>query len=253
MATYRDKLNFTYGDKSTKDFNVWNISLDGGMFDEELVASQNINEQSSNRRKMSIFTGIERENLSFEISIAFKEDFDDDKISEIIEWLYGKYYYAKLQFEGSDKFTYAMPEGECQITHTGNGQGYISVTLKTNSPYYFGNVEKTVIDSTTTATKKITVNGLDNPDTNIEIKPKANGTVKITVGGHTVQINKLLTSETVTISTINESIESNVKNVYHYSDFLGDLSRIGLRQGVNDIKVEGNATVTYYHQPYYIK
>lgn len=254
MNTIKDKINFTYNGKNTSEFGIISVSMDNGMFDEAFVANRTVNSEVVRDVRKSLFNGVTYESLSFELNLAFEKDFTDELIDKVIAWLYEKEYYSKLQFEELDKFVYAMPNGESRIVHTGTGRGYINVSMVTNSPYVFGNivsVEKKANEDSVS----ITLDGKTNPEMNIDLYPLTDGVYSIVVNGYTLQLSDLKANEVVTINPYEEDITSSLDNVYHYSDYVGDLSKLGLLQKENIISVpaDKNLKVIITYQPYYMK
>ena len=254
MNTIKDKISFTYNGKNTSEFGIISVSMDNGMFDETFVANRTVNSETVKDVRKSLFNGVTYENLSFELNLAFERDFTDELIDKVIAWLYDKEYYSKLQFEGLNKFVYAMPNGESKIVHTGTGRGYIVVSMITNSPYVYGNIlsfEKKADNNSIS----ITLDGKINPEMNIDLYPLKDGTYSITVNGYTLQVNNLKANEIVTINPYEEEISSNLDNVYHYSDYVGDLSKLSFLQKVNTVGASAsqNLKVVVTYQPYYMK
>ena len=249
MTTIKDKLHFSYNGKSTQDFGVWNVTLDGGMFEETLVANQTIREETLVDRRTSIFSGLEKEPISFEIVLAFENGFTDQLIEDVVEWLYGNEYYSKLEFESTNRIYYCMPNGSSSIVHTGQQEGYIALEMKTNSPFVFGGMESKVGTTQIVIDRK----GKKDPEVIIEMNVKSGTTAKLKMNGYTVQINKLLVGEKVTIYPNDEDIESDRSNVFHYNDYIGDLSKLGLMDKTNILLIEGDVEVEYSYQPYYNK
>ena len=254
MNTIKDKISFTYNGKNTSEFGIINVSMDNGMFDEAFVANRTVNSETVKDVRKSLFNGVTYENLSFELNLAFERDFTDELINEVVAWLYEKEYYSKLQFEGLNKFVYAMPNGESKIVHTGTGRGYIVVSMITNSPYVYGNIlsfeKKASMDSIS-----ITLDGKINPEMNIDLYPLKDGTYSIVVNGYTLQIKNLKANEIVTINPYEEEITSNLNGIYHYSDYVGDLSKLSFLQKVNIVSAlaSQNLKVVITYQPYYMK
>ena len=71
MPTIGESLHFNYDGKSSKDFGVIHISLDGGMFEETFVAPRAINETRIRGNDTPLFHSIEEEPLEFDLPIAF--------------------------------------------------------------------------------------------------------------------------------------------------------------------------------------
>nr|DAQ00256.1 MAG TPA: distal tail protein [Caudoviricetes sp.] len=264
MATIKDKIHFTYNGKSTKDFEMMNVSMNGGMFEETFVAGRAVNDELMAGSKRTIFNGVTKEQVTFELTIAFEKYFTEETIENVIDWLYGREYYSKLQFEDNEKFVYAIPDGESTITHTGFNEGYITVSMKTNSPYMY----KDIITKTGTgATVELDFEsiGKTNPLMNIDVKKETAGsgtsqdkdTIKITKDGYTLQINNVALGETITIDPYEEDIKSSVDNVYHYKDVVGDMSKVGMTSKTNQYTITslsgGDITATITYQPYFDK
>src|SRR5699024_12763765 len=83
------------------------------------------------------FHNITEDNRTFPLNLAFEDSFDEEKINDVINWLF-KEYYRPLYFEGQEaRVVFAMISGESNIIHNGMNQGYFTVTVQTNSPYRF--------------------------------------------------------------------------------------------------------------------
>ena len=124
----------------------------------------------------------------------------------------------------------------------------------TNSPYVYGNILSFEKGASQDAIS-ITLDGKTNPEMNIDLYPLKDGVYSITVNGYTLQLSNLKANEIVTINPYEEEISSNLNNVYHYSDYVGDLSKLGLLKKVNTISASTsqNLKVIVTYQPYYIK
>lgn len=253
MSTIKDKLDFSYNGIESSSFGLINVSLDSGMFEEYLVSTRNINESRLIDNKRSLYTGMTKEPIEFQMTIAFENDFTDEKISKVIDWLYGSEYYSPLIFHGYDKIFYCMPNGDSTLVHTGMNEGYINLYMKTNSPYVFGNFVTHKLKSTTSMNQNINLVGRKNPDSRISVKVISGTSVKIKMNNYTVQVNKLKAGETITIYPVDEDIKSNIVGVFHYSDYIGDLSKLTLTNKINILSVEGDVELEYKYQPYYDK
>ena len=153
------------------------------------------------------------------------------------------------------RMVYCMPNGEASLVHTGTGQGYITLNMATNSPYFYGEMEVAYAMMFDSATQTVEVinRGKANPEAIVEIRPTKDGSATVRMNGVAIQVNNLKAGEVVGIYPDDEDITSNLPNVYHYSDFVGDLSALSLKEGLNTMQVSGTAqpTVYYIFQPYY--
>lgn len=229
MFTYKEKTGFTYNGRHSDEFNIMNISTDGGMFEENLVSTRTVTDVYLTGNKITLFNGVEREPFSFELRLAFKDKFNQILADQVIEWLYSSSYYRPLQFDGTDRVVYVMPDGDSTITHTGFEEGYITLTMKSNSPFTFGYIKD--VKTTVGVSKDVIIQGNDNPEIKIEISVKKAGSFKIVVNDYTLQLNNALANETISIYPETEEIESNIDNVFHYSDYIGDLSKLNFKRG----------------------
>lgn len=257
MFTIKDKLGFSYNGKHSGDLGVISVSMGGGMFEEALVASRTVNDQFLNGNKYSLYSGVTKEPLSFELTLAFEKNYTDEQMDKLISWMYDVEYFLPMQFDGTDRILYCMPDGGSNIVHTGAKQGYVTIPMKTNSPFVFSPLSTS---TTTVGADEITIElrGNKNPETKIEIDVKVSGSIDIVMNGVTVQINNLVKDETLTIYPDTEEIMSSVSNVYHYSDYVGDLTNLRIMKEENTFRVtsrNGDTTsaVRVTYEPYYNK
>ena len=88
MATIKDELYLNYDGVNSKDFGLIAVELGSGLYEETLVTNRTINETKPAKRQQSIFHNITEENRTFPLNLAFEDSFDEDKINDVINWLF---------------------------------------------------------------------------------------------------------------------------------------------------------------------
>lgn len=242
MSTIKDKINFNFNGKDSKDFGLMAVSLSTGMYEEQLAPTRNIDETKSSKRDTSIFHGIEEEDREFDLEIAFEDSFDETKINDVVAWLFTDYY-KPLYFEGQEnKISFSMISGSSSIIHNGMGRGYFTVSVKTNSPYKYSqmieasNTEPLVIDLKNDGHKDVY------PE--ISIKKLGVGDIKINANGKNVLIVNLENQEELYIDTLREKIVTDVIGTYRYDNIkAGELEDLIVKVGGTKYTIEGDAEI----------
>lgn len=123
---------------------IINVNIDSGLQSEPFYPSASILEISTRYNETPYFQKIKREPLVFNLTIAFEDGFDDDKLRETARWLNQKTF-KELYFSNQpDKKYFAIYEGSPRLFHTG-ADGYFEITFRTNSPYAHSNLIETGI------------------------------------------------------------------------------------------------------------
>lgn len=249
MPTIKDELYLNFDGVNSKDFGLIAVELGSGLYEETLVTSRTINETKPNERLRSIFHGVTEENRAFSLNLAFEDSFDEDKINEIINWLF-KDYYRPLYFEGQeDRIMYAMISGETNIIHNGLEQGYFTVTVQTNSPYRFSRMK----EGSSNGNKMTLINNghkVVHPE--FSIKKIGDGDLRIEVEGRHVLIINLVNGEELYIDTLRDKIVTDIKGEYRYDNItMGELSDLYLDVGEKVYNITGEAEIAYRYREAY--
>lgn len=113
---------------------IINVSMDSGLQSEPFYPSTNILEISTRYNEKPYFQKIKKEPLVFNLTFAFEDGFDDNKLRQVARWLNQKTF-KELYFSNQpDKKYFAIYEGSPRLFHTGM-DGYFEITFRTNSPY----------------------------------------------------------------------------------------------------------------------
>ena len=254
VPTIKEKIVFNYDGKWSDTFGLMNINLDNGMFDESLVSMRNIIESTHKGLEKPLFQGFQNEPLEFEMSIAFVEKFTDNKLSEIIDWLF-QGFYKPLYFEDrEDRIFYCTPVGDSRIVHNGLKEGYFTVTMRCNSPYVYSPlIVSETYELLDGKAKEIEIfnDGFEDLYPEICIEALENGKVvfqNLKVQSHRWEISNLTNTEEVYIDCKKGIIKSSNEDigVYHYEDTTGTMLR--LLKGSNLIKITGKCKVQFRYQ-----
>lgn len=139
--TIRDADYFVYAGVSSIDFGIRNVNISSGMLEESFAAPRSIREVSIAGRDRPYFQNIAKEPLRFQVSCAFEETWNPDRIREAARWLTEQSYYRELVFSSDpERVFYALVIDEPMLIHNGLSEGYINVTFKCDSPYSYSPV-----------------------------------------------------------------------------------------------------------------
>lgn len=256
MATIKDKLYFNYDGVWSNEFNLMHVVLDSGMFEETLMASRSILESTTKGNYKPFFSGIEESPLSFEMNIAFENKYTDKNLDDIIRWLFSDYY-KPLYFEGKeDRIFYCMPDGDSFLTHNGLSEGYITITMRCNSPNLYSPVYYTPLYTIIDNSKKA-IDVYNNGHYVIypEISIEKIGDGKITIisknnGDAIFDVNNIKTGEQIYINCEKEIIQSDsLTNKHKYDDVFGEYPK--LSYGRNTFEIVGNCKIQFRYQARY--
>ncbi|WP_019638999.1 phage tail domain-containing protein [Paenibacillus fonticola] len=140
--TIRNSLYFSYAGRVSAEFGILNVSLSGGMAEEPLASSREIYEVSVKGRDQPYFQGMEKDPLRFNVSFAFKNNWDSQKLREVTRWLTEHDYYQELFFTNDigrdpERIYYALVVDDPTLVHNSLSQGYINLTFRCDSPYAY--------------------------------------------------------------------------------------------------------------------
>lgn len=250
MPTIKDSLYFNYDGISCRNFQLIQVHLGNGMFEEEFVAERSINELAVRGNDTPLFHGIEESPLEFSITIAFENKFSDSDIDKVILWLF-KDTYKPLYFEDKpEKIYHCMPHGDSVIAHTGLREGYFTINMRCKSSKVLSPIKTSPI-YTVPSTGKLRV-AIQN-DGHVEIYPeisiKKTGIGKVefirVADGEIFEINALTNLEDIYINTEKEIIETDAIGVYRYDNVIGDYQDMSLKVGKTEFDISGACKVTF--------
>lgn len=130
-------IHFSYAGIKSSDMGLINVKIDGGMFEEPFLPTRQIEEIKVRGRDKPYFQEVRLEPLSFNLSFAFEYGYDEAKIREVARWLCQSYYQPFYTIDNPDRIFYCMIEGDSSLIHNGLKQGYITLTMRCDSPYSY--------------------------------------------------------------------------------------------------------------------
>lgn len=254
MPTIKDSLYFNYDGVSCRDFGLIHVNLDNGMFEEQFVAKRDINETEV-RDGEPLFHRIKESPLEFDMTIAFEGAFTDSDIDNVILWLF-KDGYRPLYFEDKpNRIYYCTPVGDSRIVHTGLRQGYVTITMRCNSPNIYSPFYTTPIYDLSDNTGKYRIN-IDNtghlnvyPEISIEKVTAGNIIItQVTNSNKIVEIRDLTDGENIYLNCEKQIIETDIVGVYRYDKVIGDMLDLVLLRGNNAFDIEGKCRISFKYR-----
>lgn len=241
-------LDFIYNGISSKDMGVIQVSTSGGLFEESFVASKTINEEKIRGRDKPYLFSVDYSPLSFPLTLYFSDGFTDKNIKEVSRWLHQSYYKPFYTLDNPERAFYCMTTDDITISHNGLGQGYISLTMRCNSPYTYSPYYEDIVDFTNNIStgSKFKVSNFGDIESHPEIwiKAKQDGEIKIintSNNGSELKFSNLFINETIYIDNENEDIETDIPNKYRFDDHNGEF--LSLVYGVNNLHVYGKCEI----------
>lgn len=253
MPTIKERLNFNFDGIWSEELGLINISTDSGMYSETMVASRSINETKIKGSPKPLLHDIEDSPLSFEMTIAFVDEYTDEDIDRIIRWLFVDYY-KPLFFEGKEeKVYYCLPVDDATIVHNGLKQGYFTITMRCDSSNVYSQF---VISNkeTVTTSKTITLMNDGHFDVYPEISITKIGAGTITIEslddfGSIFEVRDLTNQEDIYLNSEKEIIETDIVGVWRYDKIIGEFPR--LVYGQNRFKITGSCTIQFRYKSRY--
>lgn len=250
---FKQSLYFTYDGIDSRDLGIAQISTQSGLYEETVGLNRSILEEKIEGSDATYTFGFNNENREFPLEIYFENGFTDDSLNELKRLLY-KGYYKPLVFEDKPHFiSYCTPIGEPKLTHTGNGEGYYVVTMRTNSPYIFSPVTQSLVYDCTANNDIQYVEFVNDgsypiiPD--LYINKFEDGDFEIintSDRGISTKFTGLVDGETVYVDGENEDIETDLTQTYRIENF--NHNYLTLIAGMNRLAIRGKGSFYLEYQ-----
>ena len=219
-----ESLYFEFNGEISSDYGIMNVHVSSGLYNEPFLSGRTITEYSIRGRNKPYFQEVTRSPKTLNLTFYLSEGWDEYQIKAVSRWL-NVNHYKPLIFSASPEIVYyAMPIDDSSLVHNGNREGYITITMRTDSPYSYGKEMTTGwIDASESDTTEIEIDNLGDdtiiPD--IEIEKVGDGDISIShiyeeSDGFTL-IN-LIDGETIKVDGENRLIESSLPGVYRYAN-----------------------------------
>lgn len=136
-----ESLSFTYDGISCEDMGVTMVTTDSGLYKDLFLPSRKITEKKIAGRNAPFFQRVDSEPLSFSITIYIEQWEKENSIRRIARWLYQDYYKPLWFASNPHNIYYAIFDGNSSLVHNGRNEGYITLNVRTNSPYSFSPIK----------------------------------------------------------------------------------------------------------------
>lgn len=244
---------FIYDSVDSKNLGVTLVHVSGGLYEETLGHSVGVEKESLKDRHLSYLKNISRENVSFDLTMFLEDGVTEQKLDEIKSLFFVDHYREFCFSDNPGKVCYAMPSGEIKISHDGVN-GYISLNMTTNSPYWFSPVN--VFESNSSGSFEIINKGtaICYPTYEITSLIDFSETLPLMIKNvrtnEEMVIREMSAGETIEVDTTYEHIQSSLPNVYRYDKF-NDVYA-GLEPGLNIINVNKDVSIVLRYREIYL-
>lgn len=219
-----ESLYFEFNGEESTNYGIMNVHVSTGLFNETFLSGRSITEHSVRGRHKPYFQEVSRSPKTINLTFYLSEGWDEYHIKAVSRWLNVNHYKPLIFSAQPEIVYYAMPVDESTLAHNGLRQGYITISMRTDSPYSYGKEMTTGwIDATESDTTEIVIDNLGDdtiiPD--IEIEKVGDGDISIS---HIYEesdgfiITGLKDSEVITIDGENRLIETSLPGVYRYAN-----------------------------------
>jgi phage-related protein len=243
-------LNFTYNGINSRDMGCSHVSLNSGLYEENIGGNRTIIEQQNSQSDRRYYRRISIEPIEFEMTIMLNDSIINSQtatVDSVIVWLMQDYY-KELYFDNEvDKIYFCMPISNPVFHHDGSGKGYIVLNMRCFDGYIYSSEITKVYDLSSNyamGTEFYIYN-----DGHADIYPLMIIEAKeptIEINNKTTQENTkftgLLVGEKITLDNENEEITTSVNGVYRFSNHNDVFFR--LIPPKNLVNIQGNCIVT---------
>lgn len=248
-----ESLDFYFDGISSVDMGVRQVTTESGLFNEQFIAPKRINEEKIRGNDKSYLLGVERDSLSFPLTLWFENGFDEEKLNEIAFWLDQNQYKPFYTADNPDRIFYCMSTDSSEHIHNGIQQGYLKLNMKCNVPYTVTPVYDETHDFSTNTTSGMDLtfinNGIWECKPFLTIKMLEDGDLSIvntSDGGREFKFTGLSNGETVRVDNEMEDIESDIPGVWRYDSFNDNY--LTFPRGYNYLKVYGKCQLEFKYR-----
>ncbi|MCA1025659.1 phage tail family protein [Cytobacillus kochii] len=246
----KESLYFSFAGRRSTEFGINNVSISGGLFNEQLTSGKSITEFTVRGNPKPYFVETKRDPKQFQLHFFFNEGWNDNLINEVVRWLDVDYYEPLFFSEDIDRVFYCLPIDGIEQIHNGLKQGYLTLNFRCNSPFSYSHEQVTPwieVDGS----KVIEIDNLGHHSTlpDIWIESDKSGSISffnLTDQNTEMRLDNLQTNEQLYIDCENEILETNLENVYRHDDF--NENYLTLVYGKNHIKIVGKAKVKFSYR-----
>lgn len=129
----RESEHFHFAGVKSTEFNIRNVTIEEGLFNEPVIAAKEIEEIQIPGRSEPYFFGVKEEPRTLQLRFFFMDGWDDRKISRVIRWLNVDTYQPLYFSADVDKVFYVIPVDGVDKLHNGLKEGYLDLNMRCNS------------------------------------------------------------------------------------------------------------------------
>lgn len=243
----------SYDGISCQDFGLMVVQIgSSGMTSTRFGFNRTINEESVRGNETPYYYGYDNEPYQFSITFAKRGEWTDLEKINVVKWLYKKGYKSFVSNDNTDITYYCMPTGEANFYDNGCGEGYVTLTMRCNSPY--GYLPKQILDFTIEISPT-TITIVNDSGVNENYYPYLEVTVN---EGTSFSLNNLQDSrdafafdnlyegEKIYIDNERKTIQTSEAGVFRMNNF--NKRWLRLLPGINQIEVTGLVTLHFEMQ-----
>lgn len=250
----RSGIYFTYNGIPSEQFGILNVNVQSGLQSEPFASGRSIVEQKVRGNDKPYFMGVEKAPFEFNVSFAFEETWDDDRIRDVARWLLNPKYYAPLVFaDEPDKIYYCLCVDSPELVHTCLKTGYVNLRFRCADSYAYTSVYNVIHDLSANPVNGTVITFENFGDAEcrplVEIRKIGDGDVSFfnqSNGNAEMTFQDLLDDEILTVDCENRVIETNVPLTYRYENLHGDYLKLVLHN--NYLLVKGTCEIKFTYQ-----
>lgn len=244
-------LQFTKNGINSWDMGVTHVSIDSGLYQDNIGANRNIVEMVNTQTDRRYFKRISRDPVELDMNLMLDENMSDDEIDSVMSWLINEYY-EELYFEDEvDKIYYVLPSTQPQINHNGNNQGYITIKFRCYDGFIYSREINQTFDLSSNTTNGTNITLFN--DGHMDIYPLITINVKDTnitilnlTTNESTQLTNLSNGENITLDNETEEITTDIPGTYRF-DNINDVF-IRILTPSTQFKVTGKCVLTFAYR-----
>lgn len=244
---------FIFNNHNSSDYNIFNISIQEGLYEEPFLPSTEIVEIYIKYKDSPYFQRKKNHPLEFTVNFGFADAWDKSALSELARIFMVDFYAPLIFSEDPDKIYYVLPIGDIKITHQGT-IGYITMQFRCAYPYALSPTYSSPLydysNNTSSGTQLTFVNNGDLslfPILNVQIINGDSFSIQnLNNNNQIISFSGLTISENLVIDCENEDISTDQPLTYRYSNMSGDF--LELLRGVNNLLIKGNIKFQFIYE-----
>jgi len=130
-----ENTSFTFNGIDSESMGVFMINNGNGLYQDIFLPNRSIVETSTPNKNIRYLKRVEKEPLSFPLSIYINNWKEWSNLRSIIRWLDQDEYCEFWVNDDPERIFYVMVEGSSELLHNGCKEGYATMTLRSLYPF----------------------------------------------------------------------------------------------------------------------